>query len=252
MKVKEEKIDDFLLGRMSPGDRQAFEQELKEDGDLANQLQLQEEIMDGLAVVGKEQFKARLQRIKQETFQDTKVSSAQETVKVERPTWLWWLAGVIAICLAIFLFWKLNSNGGEAPDVIYADLFEVYDVPVVQRDTDDQQLIQQLSTYYKEGAYADFIENFAGRSAEFSDHPELQLSLGISYLQTNQPAQAATILARLEESNYPAYHDHARWYRILAALQEGDAVKAKELLPKLLNNEDADHHKEAKEVAKRL
>ena len=123
---------------------------------------------------------------------------------------------------------------------------------MVQRDTDDPQLIKQLSTYYKEGAYSAFIEGFEGQSNAFSDHPELQLNLGISYLQTEQPLKAASVLAQLEESNYPAYYDHARWYRILAALQEGDSAKARQLLPRLLEDENADHHVEAKELAIRL
>ncbi|MBX2875565.1 MAG: hypothetical protein KTR30_25840 [Saprospiraceae bacterium] len=249
MKVNEEKIDDFLLDRMSKTDRQAFEQELEKDGELASRLKVQEEVMGGLALVGKEQFKARLQRIKKETFAE---SNTQEVAKTGRPAWFWWLVGVMVVSLALLFFWMLNKGGGEDPNVIYADMFEVYDVPLVQRDTDDQQFIQQLSTYYKDGAYGEFIEGFTDRSREFGDHPELQLSLGISYLQTNQALEAAAVLTQLEESNYPAYHDHARWYRILAALQQGDVQKAKELLPPLLDNKEADHHIEAKELARRL
>lgn len=249
MKVNEEQIDDFLLDRMSQSERQAFAEELEKNRELANQVKVQQQIVGGLAVIGKEQFKARLQRIKEETLAEP----IPPEVKGNRvSTRIWWLAAVIAILLAIFLIWKWNGASGEDPNVIYADLFEVYDVPIVQRDTDDQQLIQELSTYYKEGAYSAFIEGFEGRRNEFTDHPELQLSLGISYLQTKQPLKAANVLAQLEESNYPAYRDHARWYRILAALQEGNAAKAQQLLPRLLEDENADHYGEAKELDRRL
>ncbi len=249
MKVNEEKIDDFLLGRLSQSDRQAFEEELGRDAELARQVKVQQEIMGGIAILGKEQFKARLQRIKKETFAEPVV---QEVAKAGTPTWLWWLLGVIAVALAIFLFSRLNSGGGEDPNVIYADLFEVYDVPITQRDTDDQQLIQQLYSSYNEGAYQAFIDVFNTRHPELSNHPELQLSLGISYLQTQRSAEAAAVFAELEASNYPAYHDHARWYRILAALQRGDVEQAKQLLPPLLNNVEADHHGKAVELDRRL
>ncbi len=249
MRKNEEKIDDFLLDRMSESDRLAFEKEVEKDLELANEIKVQQEILDGLAVVGKEQFKARLRRIKEETFAEV---GNEKTMEKEPSSWIWWLVGLLAIVLAAFLFWKLSSSGGEDPNVIYADLFERYEVPVVQRDTDDQQLIQALSTYYKEGAYQAFIDLHRTRGSELQDHPELQLSLGISYLQINKAAEAGEIFAQLEQSNYPAYHDHARWYRILAALQEGDVTKTKALLPQLLDDENADHHDEAKELARRL
>lgn len=249
MRINEEQIDDFLLDRMSATDRLAFEKEVEKDVELANQLKVQQEILDGLAVVGREQFKARLRRIKAETFVET---GPQQAVEKRPRTWIWWLVAVVAIALAALLFWKLNTSGGEDPNAIYADLFEHYEVPVVLRDTDDQQLIQALSTYYKEGAYQAFIDQHVSREGELQDHPELQLSLGISYLQTKQSTEAAEVFARLEKSNYPAYHDHARWYRILAALQEGDLSKVEALLPQLLDDENADHHEEAKELASRL
>jgi|GEM_PF-3155447 len=251
MKVNEEKIDDFLLDRMSQADNQAFEQEIEKDKELANQVKLQREIMGGLAVVGKAQFKARLDRIKKETFKESTETTSPIVEKKGIPSWVWWGIGVLALSLAALLFWQLNS-GGEDPDVIYADLFEVYDVPVVQRDTDDQQLIKELSAYYKEEAYQAFIDGFAPQKDNFQDHPELILSLGISYLVVDQPADAAKVLANLEQSNYPAYHDHARWYRILAALKMEDFDKVQELLPALLENGQADHHAEAKDLAKRL
>lgn len=251
MKVNEEKIDDFLLDRMSQADGQAFEQEIEKDQELADQVKLQQEIMGGLAVVGRAQFKARLDRIKKEAFKENTESTASIVEKKGTPSWVWWVIGILAISLAAFLFWQLNS-GGEDPDVIYADLFEVYDVPLVQRDTDDQQLIKELSTYYKEEAYQAFIDGFIPEKDNFQDHPELMLSLGISYLMVDQATEAAEVLASLEQSNYPVYHDHARWYRILAVLKMEDINKVQELLPSLLENEQADHHKEAKELADRL
>lgn len=249
MRINEEKIDDFLLDRMSETDRLAFEQELEKDGELANQIKVQQEILDGLAVVGKDQFKARLKRIKEETFAEP-VTAPDNTGRNSK--WIWWLVAALAIALSAFFFWKLGNNGGEDPNVIYADMFELYEVPVVQRDTDDRQLIQQLSRYYKEGAYQAFIDLHTTREQDLQDHPELLLSLGISYLQTNRAAEAGATMAELEQSNYPAYHDHARWYRILAALQEGNVSKAEELLPRLLEDENADHHDQAKELARRL
>lgn len=249
MRINEDKIDDFLLDRLSESDRLAFQKEVEKDGELGNQIKVQQDILDGLAVVGREQFKARLRRIKEETFAET---DPQKNIDKGARSWIWWLVGFVAIVLAAFLFWKLSSSGGEDPNAIYADLFERYEVPVVQRDTDDQQLIQELSTYYKEEAYQAFINLYLTRVSELQDHPELQLSLGISYLQTNQATEAGEVFAQLEKSNYPAYHDHARWYRILAALQEGDVTKTKALLPQLLDDENADHHDEAKELTKRL
>lgn len=248
MKNTQDKIDDFLLNRLSLADRKAFEQELEKNQELANQVKTQREIMGALAVVGREKFKARLQRIKSETI---KTPAVQDTKRPSMPAWVWWAIGLLALALIMLMLWRWQSTG-EDPNAIYADLFDVYQVPVVQRDTEDQQLIRQLSTYYKEGAYQAFIDGFTPRADKLSAYPELMLSLGISYLKVGQARAAEEVLIDLERGDYPAYHDHARWYRILAALKAGNVEKVKDLLPVLLNDEEADHHKEAKDLARRL
>lgn len=248
MKSTEDKIDDFLLDRLSQADRQAFEEELEADQDLAKQVKLQQQIMGGLAVIGREQFKARLQRIKKETMSESPKQAGTHTGMAR---WIWWLVGLLVASLLTLLLWK-RANTTADPNAIYADLFEVYEAPSVQRDLENQALIETLTTHYREGAYQVFIDSFALHRDKFSTYPELLLSLGISYLQMGQSTLAAEAFLKVEQGDYPAYHDHARWYRILAALQSEEINLVKELLPALLEDEAADHHLEAKALSRRL
>lgn len=236
------------MDRLSLRERQAFEEELKTDQELARQVQLQQKIMGGLAVIGREQFKARLQRIKAEVSTGAPV---QAVPRPSLPRWIWWVIGLIALALLVFMLWK-RATPVEEPAAIYADLFEVYEAPMVQRDSSYQELIEELNVHYREGAYQAFIADFTPAEDQLSIYPELMLSLGISYLQVGQSRQAEEALLQVENGNYPAFHDHARWYRILAALQAEDVARVKALLPALLEDETADHHEAAKVLARRL
>ena len=63
MKDKEKNIDDFLLDRLPNEEKKAFEASLKEDLGLSEEVKIQQEIMGGLSVIGRDQFKERLRRI---------------------------------------------------------------------------------------------------------------------------------------------------------------------------------------------
>ena len=149
------------------------------------------------------------------------------------------------------LFWLTRSKT-EDPTVIYADVFQVYDISISQRDPSERDLMKDLDTHYKNRDYDRFISRLSGQERQYPHHPELFLSLGISYLETNQLAAADQVLLELENSEFNAYKDHARWYRALAALKAKEIERTKLLLEGLVKDLKADHHEEAKALTRRL
>jgi len=249
MKDKEKKIDDFLLDRLPEAEKAAFEAALAADADLSAKVKVQEEIIGGLAVVGRDQFKERLRRIQAEVRAEGDVSAVP--LKEERSRrWMLW-AGLLALGLLLTLLWLTRTKTVE-PAVIYADVFEVYDISISQRDPSERDLMEELDAYYRNREYDRFITRLDGQEGLYPHHPELYLSLGISYLETNQLEKADEVLLTLENSEYQAYKDHARWYRALAALKGKDIDKTKLLLEDLVNDTGADHHQEAKRLTQRL
>ena len=248
MKDKEKNIDDFLLDRLPNEEKKAFEASLKEDLGLSEEVKIQQEIMGGLAVVGRDQFKERLRRIQAD------VRAEEEGIAPKKKTgtlnWMLW-AGLLALGLLLTLLWFTRAKA-EAPTVIYADVFQVYDISITQRDPSERDLMKDLDTHYKNRDYDRFISRINGQEGQYPHHPELFLSLGISYLETDQLAAADQVLLELENSEYNAYKDHARWYRALAALKANDIEKTKLLLEDLVKDLKADHHEEAKALTRRL
>lgn len=245
----EQKIDDFLLDRLPEAERNAFETALARDPELARALHLQKEIMGGVQVLGREQFKARLRRIQQAVqVEDTIPSPA---ISKTTPSWWWWLLGAIAIGLLLLLLW-LSRVPAETPAGIYADFFEPFAVSIIQRDPSENALFDELKMAYDSRDYSAFINRFSPLQTGYTHHPELLLALGISYLATGQPAEAGRVLEGLENGNYGAYRDQARWYRALAAVSANQPSEAKVMLDRLATDPLADHHKEAKRLLKRL
>lgn len=248
MKDQEKNIDDFLLDRLSNEEKNAFEASLKEDLDLSEEVKIQQEIIGGLAVVGRDQFKERLRRIQANVRAEGEATESKEAAS----TWNWklWLS-LLALGLLLALLWFTRTKA-EAPTVIYADVFEVYDISISQRDPSERDLMKDLDTHYKNRDYDRFINRLNGQEGLYPHHPELFLSLGISYLETNQLVAADEVLLELENSEYNAYKDHAKWYRALAALKANDIEKTKLLLEDLVQDLEADHHEEAKALTRRL
>lgn len=249
MEAIEQKIDDFLLDRLPEAERTAFETALATDPELAKALHLQKEMMGGVQVLGREQFKTRLRSI-QQAVQAEDTLPSPPTSQVNR-SWLWWLLGAIAIGLILLFVW-LSRVPAETPSGVYADFFEPFAVSIIQRDPSENALFDALKTAYDSRDYNTFINRFSPLQTGYTHHPELLLALGISYLATDQLDEADRVLEGLENGNYSAYRDQAQWYRALAAVRDNNPPKAKTMLDRLATDPLADHHKEAKRLLKRL
>jgi len=95
-----ELIDDYLLGRLSPPDAEAFEQQVKANPELANELAIQNDIINGISNTRRVALKARLNNLE----------IPKGNWFTNNATWLSVSAGVIVLTILAFLYQNNTST----------------------------------------------------------------------------------------------------------------------------------------------
>jgi len=128
---------------------------------------------------------------------------------------------------ALFFFYCLAGTT-HTPEQLYA---MNYKPPAfnTQRSTSNEK---QLQTAYETKDYNTVIQLLEN---DIEIDPDLQLYLGISYLETNQTDKAINTFSALQSKS--SERDLATWYLALAYLKNKETEKCKTELNKLINEE---------------
>lgn len=97
----QDKIDQYLLGRMSEQDRLAFEQELDKDQELSKQFEFTKNVKD--AIVGRSRRLSQIQEWEQ-AYEEKKKAAADQ-IGSSRLRYIYWISGIAAFFIGgFFLF----------------------------------------------------------------------------------------------------------------------------------------------------
>lgn len=238
-----DRIDDFLLDRMSLEEKNAFEAALERDADLRKAVDAQSKLIHGMAAFGRRQLKAELQDIHQELY----AAPQQPRIRSASRSWAA-IAATIALLLAAGLWWFWPS---PSPQQWYADYYQAYELQWSQRSQTDKTLAQ-IAQLYQDKAYAAALPRFQALLAEQPNQPQLQIAAGICLLELNQPQAALPYFEAIRQSNDLLLKDQATWYAALAHLKLEDLPRTRSLLQSLTTDPSADHHTEAQTLLKKL
>ena len=116
-----DRIDDYLLNKMTPAERRAFEKELAQDVDLQSNLQIQRELLNGLqAFKDKQSFFEMLDKV---PVEEGPASAKQKPqLRTLRQTWIPAIAAAIALFLVFYLIWPGTQPDPDALLVRYYKL----------------------------------------------------------------------------------------------------------------------------------
>ena len=237
-------IDQYLLGRMSATEAQAFEARVAKEPALANALEQQRQAIQLLEINRDIQLKDQLKAIHQNTIAQSNppnTSPTRSIVPMRRV--LIGIAATIALLLIAYFLLPLN----QSPTQLYASNYQPYSITIGARGQSIPQALTQASTLYQQGQYEAALPIFQS-IADTSQNTLLSLSIGLCQLALERPTAAITTLKSIQ--NDPLYGEPAQWYLALAYLKLEDITNSKSALQAIQPN--TEFYDQAQDLLKEL
>lgn len=226
-----EQIEKYVTEEMSPEELATFEDLMKKDPNLAEQVTLYKQSEAALANSDLLDFVATLQDVKQEHLQSKKPAQAIRQRR-RRPVIWYSAAAVILICLSVFTFWP-SSN----PNHIdwYNKEFTPYPSQVLRNSSARYpDGLTNALTFYRDGKYDHALELLIpwqndkthGTLANFY-HAQALMASG----KINEAIPEWESQLKAEET---VYTQTIQWYLTLSYLQIGETEQAKQQAKEIL------------------
>ncbi|RMG22732.1 MAG: hypothetical protein D6730_15885 [Bacteroidetes bacterium] len=209
-------IEAYLDGLLPPEEREAFEQKLRQQPALKEQLD-----------------KHRAARLLLEISAGRKLLEEVADKKTLRPfragqRWMLWSAAAAVVLLA--LLWSFMSLKTQyTPQNLAMQHFELYPGSSIRAERAEAGLFEKGMLAYEAGDLDAAIRHFSAMQPAAARYAESRLYLGVALLQNGQAGEAASVLKTLIASNDSRFSPAAQWYLCLAYLMDGQVEASKEL-----------------------
>ncbi len=246
-----ELIEKYLADAMSAEERRNFEEEMKSNPALQEEVSLHQEVADVLKGDSVHELRMTLKEIDQ-SYDLPK--DAPPTAKVRQLPFrrLAAIAAVIAVLIsaALFLMPANSLSSGE----LFAQHYEPYDMVLNQRSVEgDLSLSQNINAAVNAYESQDFEQAailFKKLSETQNEAEVYRLYHAISLLSSGNGEEATRALEAFNTTASPLYIEQGRWYLALAYLQNDHVEKAKSTFQAI--KEGGFRYKEAKEILNNL
>ena len=218
-------IDNYLLNRLSPEDRLAFERRMKEDPDFAAQVDLQRRAMDLIEAKGDAHLREQVGKVHQQM-----VSAPKKDRFARRRLLSLAAAAAAAVLIGILAYWWLSGPTDHRD--LFARNFQNYPLTFGDRTPEGDNTLREAEIYYRGEDYVNAIPLFEQALAA-DPNPKVRLALGIALLGNGQAREAQAHFDTLIANNDPLYSEQASWYLALTHLQRGDLDACKNSLQKI-------------------
>lgn len=216
---------------------------IKDNPSFANELQLKTDISNAMKYVGNKELKAKLEHIHKDEIDK---NSATKFLNLK------WILGVAALFLGgllIFQFAFDNRINRINEKQLFTDFYKPYQASFQSRDQSNDKWFLYKDAYLK-GEYNKAL-SIVTPDLENANN-EILLAAGISALEVGQFELGKDIFIRIIEQKDFYFKDHAIWYIGLIHLKEQNNNLAKEQFQLLMDDPNADHHDEAKNILSQL
>lgn len=239
-----EKVEQYVLGKMTPEEVSAFEHSLETDAELYKSVQRKRMLLGSIKMAHEEGLKSKISAIQERTSVDLGQNSELRTGKFRKLTSV--LAIAASILLIILAFWYLMPRSDQQ---LARQYFNPYPDVLSQR-LEEKGFFgsHESETYLKSGMTEyntqDYISSTSSLTSYIdqapSEHPFLsegKLYLALSYFQLQNYPESTNILLQLDESSNPEMSNVIDWYLGLSYLAEGKRAEAKIKLAALRNDD---------------
>lgn len=243
-----QKIDDYLRDKLNAEERAAFEKELSMNEALQKEVALLAAVIKGVKKSGRDQLKSRLQKIHANQITQTKPAPVTKTRRLWPKIASVAAAVALLIVTGIFLF----KNQNLSPEMAFENYYQPYSLKLASRDATDNKLYLQINELYHHKKYKAALPLLEEALLIDPTNTRLRLVTGICYLELDQLPTARNEFSSIVQAKDLRLTDKANWYLALSFLKEGKISEMNSALDSIINNPDADHHTEAKELLEKL
>lgn len=242
-------IDKYLLGELSPSEVAAFEETIRNNATLAQEVELQKLIVNGIISKETKKQKENFKELdNQLTLPNFRFMNAKKYITA---------SFAIAAVLAIVVFMVYNPDD-KLNNKLFAENFEVLptnqeyltlsrgdESPSVGISPEKYAYAVQAMRAYDQKKYKGALPLFEQALQHKEKAPELLLYMSICQLQQNQIKPAIKNLEWLANQKAFQLNQTARWYLALAYLHNGNIPKSKEIFKamSISNHNKADEAK---------
>lgn len=241
-----EQIEPYLDGSLDLEQRIAFEQQLEQDEALQQEVSFQQQMIQGLKMAQQDIDKKQLLDI----WEGIKHQPQIISLATNRRILLLGLA-LAASVLILFLFWWSNQQPHQLN--WKQQYFEPYAMQIL-RAGEQQPVDQQLGVIrlnYEAGNFDQTIALLKQLPKDSVRAEDITFYTGVSYLGMDSLNAATKAFEELLTSNN-RWDEHARWYLIITALEQGKTTQALVLLQEIQAQDRHYRKGEALEILKRL
>ena len=240
-------IQPFLDGELSREELDWFSKELESNAVLAEDIRLYREVDNAI----REQDVMEL-RDQLDVIHNTIGDQSAVRVKQTRYRKVLSYAAIasLAVLLSLGVLLKVQHNK-LSNQQIYQKHFEPYEVTMVYRSADSDELLNQAVMAYDAQNYTAAIELFEQLIKSYPNEMEYQLSLGISYMETEQYVKADNKLRGIIDHNDNLYIEQAAWYLGFCYLHTGQNEAARQHF-KGIARSNSSFNKKAKNILRKI
>jgi hypothetical protein len=255
--IYNEAITNYLYNDMSEPEKVAFEERLKQDSELAAEVERQKNIFAEIQarLVHKEAMEDEhydeLNQLAKEVIAKRQANGHQQPVsnKKTRPIW-YYLAASAAVILVLIL--SRNAFQNPSSEQLFLKYYESFTFDqVIVRGSSTAEVVRYKSIHaYSNGN----IENAIANLSQLVEHGELNdetsFCLGLAYMAEEDYNSAQLELNRHLKS-YSRLQNEAKWYLGLCYLQLNQLEKAESILYEI-DNSNSEISKQAKRLVSRI
>jgi tetratricopeptide (TPR) repeat protein len=219
----EDRVDDFLMGKMSSDESSRFIEEQMNDPDLASRIELRKKIIIGFTEVYEEELKQKL------IAYDRSLGTTKRLKKITLIA-----ASILFIVVAGITFVQLTKK-----DTI--DSFDFFEagIPNIMNSSARKDELQLGMNAFKLESYDDAILIFEKLNNEKPSNDTLNYFLGISHYRADNIDKAIDFFNSTMVDKKSIYQEKAEFRLAIALIKGGDLNRAESILESI--NKDQDH-----------
>ena len=243
-------IEKYLSGKMEKAAQLDFENQLKSNPALQQEVVLHRQVEESLKGENIHDFRAKLKKADQKW--KTGLGDYPAPIFSLPIRRLLVVAASFLVLVLAYNFWDASASQGGTD--FYAQHFTPYKMVLNQRSSSDapntSPALTQAIEAYEQKDFATAAQAFAALHRESPNVTSLVFYQAIAELSQQKPQTAIPLLKNILAQAPPLFVEQSQWYLALAYLQMEDQVAAKKELEKITTG--AFKYKEAQEILGKL
>ncbi len=243
------RIEDYLDNVLSPAERQAFEEQLRANPELAQTVAIVREARERLVRQWANEpadtaLIETLRQIGQDYFKG-EMAEQPKALSVQLFQRIWWAAAAVLVLLTAAWLFFLRPPQHER---LYAQYRDLPKASFAVRGADGIITAERAAEAFNRKQYEEALLLIREYLAQNPEDVEARYFEGLSLLELSRSAEARAVLAQIEK--VPAWADEARWYVALSYLRENEMELCRQQLEQI--PAESGRHAQAQQLLKRI